>query len=106
MPAAAHPRVLLSLCIPMLCVLGVTAVRNPQPRSAVEPEPITYRININTADRDTLCLLPGIASGIANHLVNHRELHGPFTEIAELEDVHLIGPKTRAKIEPWVQCHE
>lgn len=65
-------------------------------------EPTRYRIDPNTADADTLCLLPGVGPGIAQHIVNHRNTQGPFRNPQDLERVRFVGPKTRAAIEPWV----
>ncbi|MFI4860185.1 MAG: ComEA family DNA-binding protein [Phycisphaerales bacterium JB063] len=65
-------------------------------------EPVTFRVDVNHADVDTLCLLPEVGPSIARHLIAHREAHGPLQDPDDLEAVRGIGPKTRAAIEPWV----
>lgn len=68
----------------------------------IATEPIRYRIDINTAGRDELCLLPDVGPATAQKIIHHRQTAGPFTTPAELEQVSGIGPKTRAAIQPWV----
>lgn len=49
------------------------------------------RININTADAETLQLLPGIGEVLAQRIVAYRTEHGPFSSIRDLEQVDGIG---------------
>ncbi len=59
-------------------------------------------IDINTADEETLQVLPGIGPITASNIVEHRELYGPFMELSELEYVCGIGPETIAMLEDMV----
>lgn len=81
-----------------LLVLSARPIRHDR----VEPRPITYRIDLNHADEDTLCLLPGVGPGIARRIITHRGTHGPFHSAAAVEEVPLIGEKKRMALEPWV----
>lgn len=65
-----------------------------------------YRIDLNRADAATLQLLPGLGPSIAENVVHHRQTHGPFRAAAELENVRMIGPVLRERIEPWVTWEE
>ena len=98
----ARAILLLVVAAALLVALAARAIQRPTPRDAIQKQPITYRININTADEHELCLLPEVAAGIAGRIIDHRNEHGPFTGPSQLEDVHLIGPMKRQAIEPWV----
>jgi len=55
-------------------------------------------ININTADAQTLQLLPGIGPAIAERIIAHRETYGAFRIIEEITDVSGIGEARFADI--------
>lgn len=57
----------------------------------------TGRININTADVETLTFLIGIGEKKAQAIVDYRNEHGPFRTIKQLEEVKGIGPATLEK---------
>lgn len=52
------------------------------------------RIDLNRATADQLEELPGIGPVLARRIVEHREDHGPFTEVGELREVPGIGERT------------
>ena len=56
------------------------------------------RIDLNQADLETLCMLPGIGEVKAHRILEYRQEHGPFVSLQELDQVEGIGPKT---IESW-----
>lgn len=60
-----------------------------QPLLNIE-EPIL--VNINTADLDTLVLLPGIGPSKAQAIINYREQNGLFMRIEDIQKVKGIGP--------------
>lgn len=49
-------------------------------------------ININTADATALQTLPGIGPVISQNIIDHREQHGNFTTIEQIQNVGRIGP--------------
>lgn len=51
------------------------------------------KININTADIDTLTTLPGIAEGLAGRIIEYRENVHPFEEVIELAAVPGISER-------------
>lgn len=53
-------------------------------------------VNINTASEAELETVTGIGPATAKKIVAHREQHGPFTSVDQLEEVPGIGP---AKLE-------
>lgn len=60
-----------------------------------------YRINLNTAELDELCLLPRVGPSIAQYIQDHRETVGPFQSVEELNRVRFIGDKTLTRIAPF-----
>lgn len=50
------------------------------------------RININEADETKLAELPGIGPAMAKRIVEHRQEHGAFTSVEDLQKVKGIGP--------------
>ena len=49
------------------------------------------RININTADQETLMTLPGIGEVLAGRIIDYRKKHGAFQSIDEITQVEGIG---------------
>ncbi|HOU35649.1 MAG TPA: ComEA family DNA-binding protein [Candidatus Omnitrophota bacterium] len=45
------------------------------------------KININTADAEMLREIPGVGRAIAQRIIDHRMLNGPFMDIEELRRV-------------------
>ncbi len=60
------------LCIPLLC-------------TAAE------KININTADHETLTSVTGIGPSLANSIISYREKNGSFASVADLTKIRGIG---------------
>lgn len=61
------------------------------------------RLDINTASEEDLAL--AIAPGIAKLIVQHRESHGPFSSVADIDAVSGIGPAGIKKILPVVSIN-
>ncbi|GEM_PF-960663 len=60
-------------------------------------------VNINTADKATLILLPGIGPVTAEAILTYRKDNGNFKSIDELRKVKGIGEKHLAKLKPFLQ---
>lgn len=59
-------------------------------------------VNLNTADAAELETLPGIGPATAAQIIAHREQHGPFTQLMDIEAVSGIGPATRERLDGLV----
>lgn len=59
-------------------------------------------IDINTADADTLDLLPGIGPAYAQRIIEYRSANGPFRTVEDIMDVSGIGEKTFAKMKDLI----
>ena len=59
-------------------------------------------ININIASKEEIMALPYIGDVKAERIIQLRNEIGTFISIKDLEKVNGIGPKTLAKIEPFI----
>lgn len=59
-------------------------------------------VSLNRADQAALETLPRVGPALALAIIAHRDEHGPFTDIAQLDDVPGIGPAMLATITPLV----
>ncbi|MEM1028328.1 MAG: helix-hairpin-helix domain-containing protein [Planctomycetota bacterium] len=104
--APSEPRRAFKLAGVLLLValVGVLAWRldhlpSDQPHAERNPG---FLVDVNQADTETLQLLPGLGPSIAANVVQYRETVGPFETTDQLEQVKMIDPVLRARIEPWV----
>lgn len=58
--------------------------------SGTEPDSSEGLININTADKDLLMMLPGIGEKRARDILDYREQHGDFSKIEDIKNVKGI----------------
>lgn len=59
----------------------------------VPEETVSFPVNINTADADTLTALPGIGRVLAERIVAYRRQNGSFRAVEEIMKVEGIGEK-------------
>jgi competence protein ComEA len=59
-------------------------------------------VSLNRADQTTLETLPRVGPSLAGAIIAHRDEHGPFTDLAQLDDVPGIGPALLATLTPLV----
>lgn len=57
-----------------------------------------FPININSADKALLQLLPGIGPAYAERIISYRKENGRFTDVEQLRNINGIGPKTMDKL--------
>ncbi|MEE9212033.1 MAG: helix-hairpin-helix domain-containing protein [Phycisphaeraceae bacterium] len=101
-----HPTTLLLVgFVAAMCVVAAaTRLARPLTPATVEPRATGYRINLNTADADTLTLLPRIGPSLAHRIVEYRQQHGRFRAVDQLDLVRGIGPRTVNRLRAWVTC--
>ncbi len=66
-------------------------------------EPGDGTVPINAADAADLQHLPGVGPATAQKIIDYRKAHGGFQSVDELEEVKGIGPKTLAKMKPFIK---
>lgn len=57
-------------------------------------------IDINTADQQTLMLLPGVGEVLSQRIIDYRNANGPFDSLIDLLNVSGIGEKKLEAIIP------
>ncbi len=82
------------------------AVPNTEHRQDSKTKPAVSNkptlLNINTASVKELQTLPNIGARMAERIIDHRTQHGDFTSVDALQNVKGIGPKTIAKLRPFI----
>ena len=71
----------------------------PADAAAVHTETL---ININTADAETLCSLPGIGEVTAAAIIEFREKYGSFSSTDELLEIKGIGESKYAAVKDMI----
>ncbi|MCD7761164.1 MAG: ComEA family DNA-binding protein [Clostridiales bacterium] len=71
---------------------------------AIQSEAELFPIDVNSADAETLELLPGIGPEKAAAIVAWREENGPFTQPEDLLEVSGIGEATLEEIRSLIVC--
>lgn len=70
--------------------------------SLIEQEAGNGLVNINTADLDTLCTLPGIGESRAKDIIAYREAHGAFANCEDIMQVSGIKNSVYSKISDMI----
>lgn len=75
--------------------LGRSTLKRIAPYIEIGPQD---PVDLDTATARDLQSLPGIGPALAERIVEHRAVHGPFRDLRALEAVPGIGPSTRKRI--------
>jgi len=59
-------------------------------------------ININTAPKEILIMLPGVGESTADKIINYRETHNGFKKIEHIMKVKGIGKKKFEKLKEYI----
>jgi len=63
-------------------------------------------VDLNRASPEELERLPGIGPSLAARIAAHRQAHGPFASVADLDAVPGLGPKTIEQFRDYVVVNE
>ena len=89
-------KVILFLVIVALSGAGINFLTNKfTPLRAIAcVNPSLGKINVNTADKQTLKLLPGVGEKLAVRILEYREKNGKFSEPEDLRGVKGFNNRT------------
>lgn len=80
-----------------------TAVVQNLAEASYLPEPASVqKINLNTANEETLAAHPYFTKNIARAIVSYRFQHGKFQSVQDLTHINLIDKRTLAKVSPYL----
>lgn len=82
----------VTLAVPAQMQTAPTAAATA-PAQTVPEETVSFPVNINTADADTLAALPGIGQVLAKRILAYRQQNGFFRVVEEITNVEGIGEK-------------
>ena len=96
-----------SLVVFAVALLALIAYRSYGPKLSARPTDLAVAspVNLNTGDRAELQQVPGIGPGMAERILGHRQAHGPFASVEELQSVPGVGDKTLDKLRPFLTVH-
>ena len=93
---------LVSLCLGLFCCVPTFAHAAPlQPVALFAGPTLEGTVNLNTADRAQLMLLPGIGPATADKVLAYRDRRR-FTRPAHVMRIKGIGKKTYAKLRRYL----
>ncbi|MCU0373148.1 MAG: helix-hairpin-helix domain-containing protein [Ignavibacteria bacterium] len=61
------------------------------------------QININTASKEQLIMLPGVGESTADKIIMYRENHNGFRKIEDIMKIKGIGKKKFEKLKPYIK---
>ena len=100
LPVAAIFVAFLAIALAPLGGLLHPPSRESQPSGRLDAADLGNRIDLNTADAPTLCLLPGLGQPMSERVVQHRA-QAPFASVNELRQVSGVGDSILTRITPY-----
>ena len=67
---------------------------------------IPSQIDINNIDEYGLSKHPYISRNLAKAIINYRFQHGPFNQLADLQNIHLLDSLKLRQITPYIKFKE
>ena len=61
------------------------------------------KVNLNSATKEELVVLPGIGEGLAEQILIYRDEHGAFFGLDQLKKIKGIGAKKFERLRPFVK---
>ena len=95
---------LLSLAAAVLCAALAFCFAVPLKENELQTLPDQrelseyVQVDLNTADVDALCTLPGVGESRARAIISYREQNGPFEHVSDAANVPGL---TEAVVDSW-----
>jgi competence protein ComEA len=88
----------------LACLIGLFCFRRIESSAPARPSELQPRtqLDLNSTTTQDLEQLPGIGPSLAAKIVEHRQQHGRFETIGDLQRVPGIGDKTIDRLRPWL----
>ena len=99
------------LALALLASLALAAIGGAYAWSAWQGEgdvdqasriPLEFKVDINHAKKGELMAIPSVGPKMAEAIVAHRNLQGPFKDFEQLQEVPGIGPKKLDKLKNYL----
>ena len=98
--------VMIALTVAFVAVLVGIFVRQTQTLGltdlSAQDDVDRGKVNLNTATKEELMVLPGIGEGLAQRIIDYRERYGPYRKISELENVKGISKNMVAQMADYI----
>lgn len=88
-----------------ICIIYSEAIQErnvPNDSETAEDVVLSNGININTATKEEIMVLPSIGDALSDRIIEYRESNGGFKNIEEIKNVYGIGGKTFEKIKDFI----
>lgn len=80
--------------------INISQIENSEIKNVKEGDSL---VNLNTSSKEELKSLNGIGDGLAQSIIDYREINGFFKNIEEIKNVDRIGQKTFEKFKDKIK---
>jgi competence protein ComEA len=86
--------------------LDSTVVKRLKDVCFIDPDFIPEKININTADEETLSKHPYIRYNLARAIVTYRYQHGDFATVTDIKNLWTLKPENLERLLPYLKSKD
>ncbi len=93
---------LLAVCMILAFSPAMMAAETGKKGAQAQVTAGQMKVNINSADLDALCQIPGIGPKMAERIISYRKANGRFKRVEDLLNVKGIGEKKLARMKGFL----